>query len=65
MAWLTGALSHTPEGGGLIPSQSTCLDCGFDPRCRLVWEVADQCFSLSLSHSLLKVNGSISLGEDF
>ena len=30
VAWLFGALSHNQTVAGLIPSQGTCLGCGFD-----------------------------------
>ena len=30
-----------------IPSQGTCLGCGFGPRLGRVWNATDQCFSLT------------------
>ena len=33
---------------GLIPSQGTYLDCGFDSQSGCMWEAIDQCFCLSL-----------------
>lgn len=37
---------------GLTPGQGTYPGCGFHLWREHIWEVTDQCFSLSLTHSL-------------
>ena len=40
---------------GLIPSQGTCLGCGFDSWLRHIWEATNQCFSPSTPSSFSKI----------
>ena len=61
VAHLLGASSRNQSFDGSIPSQSTFLDCGFNPWSRHIWEATHWCFSLtsmflSLPPSLSKIN---------
>ena len=52
VAQLVDHRSVKPKVAGLIPSQGTCLGCGFNPWSGHMREAIDRCFSSTLAPSL-------------
>ena len=66
MPWLGDSVGwsiilYTEKLAGLLPSQSTCLGCRFDPRSGRIWEATDLCFSLTLMFLSLSPSPFLSL----